>query len=169
MKRILISQNESNDGSNYIVVDGELLSKNPENLKYFEMISNTKNYKEIFKDEFITISEKNSTILFSSHYLDLDNKGRQIFYMYLLDKTDNLEKILELLISDSKKINRNIDYKMTLQIVKKIEKSSIIKRKLKTYISIAVLTLIVSIAVIYFSYKSSNSNQNTIKNEQTSP
>ncbi|KIA89577.1 hypothetical protein [Kaistella jeonii] len=169
MKRILLSQNEHNDGTNYIVVDGKLLSKNPENLKYVELLSDTKDYKKLYKDGFITISEKDNIILFSSHYKDLDDKGRRIFYMYLLDKIDNLEKIIELLIQDSKVINKSIDYQMTLEIVIKIKQNSMLQRKLRIFIGVTLFALILSSAVIYLISKSNKTQQNTIKNERTNP
>lgn len=148
MKRLLLSQNENNNGENYLVLNGEVLPKSPDNLQYIQLFSETKQYKEIFRDDFLTIKEKKNAILFSSHYSDKDNIGRQIFYMYLLEKKDDLEKILELLISDSKKINRTIDYEMTLKIVNKIKENNILKRNLNKYISIALL-IILSTSIAY--------------------
>ena len=150
MKRLLLSQNENNNGDNYLVLNGEVLPKSPDNLQYIQLFSDTKKYKEIFRDDFLTIKEKNNAILFSSHYLDKDNMGRQIFYMYHLDEKDNLEQILQLLMLDSKKINRTIDFEKTLQIVKKIEENNILKRKLNKYISIALLILILCTSIAYF-------------------
>ena len=50
-------------------------------------------------------------------------------------------------------INRTIDFEKTLQIVKKIEKNNILKRKLHKYISIALIIMIVSISIAYLTSK----------------
>ena len=153
MKRLLLSQNENNNGVNYIVLNGEVLPKSPDNLQYIQLFSDTKNYYEIYKDNFLTIKERKNSIMFSSHYTNKDNLERQIFYMYLLDEKKDLQQILQLLISDSKMINRTIDFEKTLQIVKKIEKNNILKRKLHKYISIALIIMIVSISIAYLTSK----------------
>ena len=93
------------------------------------------------------------SILFLKLFLTIAKLERQIFYMYLLDEKKDLQQILQLLISDSKMINRTIDFEKTLQIVKKIEKNNILKRKLHKYISIALIIMIVSISIAYLTSK----------------
>lgn len=131
MKRILLSQSENTDGSDYIIVDGVLIKNEAESLNYFKVINNDKDFKEIYKDDFVNIKRKDNQILIYSHYIEKDKAGRNIFYLYLInDKDDDFDKIIEDLEEDSKVINRTIDREKVLKSFEKIKNNKSTKKKI---------------------------------------
>ena len=82
MKRLLISQNETNNGKDYVVVDGELINDQDLCLQYYRKLKETDNWKQNFKDDFFELKSNNKDILLKSHYIEDDNVDRNIYYMY---------------------------------------------------------------------------------------
>ena len=70
MNRLLISQNETNNGENYVVVDGELITDQDLCLQYYRKIKETDNWNQDFKDDFFELKSNNKDILLKSHYID---------------------------------------------------------------------------------------------------
>lgn len=148
MKRILISQNEKNDGTDYVVVDGQLINDKDLHQEYYNKVKETRNWKQSFKNDFLELKSNNNNILINSHYLDKDNVNRNIFYIYLIENKDNLEDILEYLDKDSKLINRNVDREKTLEIINRIKANKGIKLNLAN-----LLLVLAAAGFVYFIIK----------------
>ncbi|MEW4925773.1 hypothetical protein [Algibacter sp. 2305UL17-15] len=149
MKRILISQNEENNGEDYVVVDGNLIIDKDLSLKYYRKIKETESWKENFKDDFIELKSNKKDILIKSHYLDTDNINRYIYYMYYVKKNDDLNIILDFLEKDSEKINRNIDKEKTLEIINRIKAN-----KKLTSVFLKVILILAAASIAYGVIKS---------------
>jgi hypothetical protein len=127
MKRLLISQNETNNGEDYVVADGKLITDQDLCLQYYRKLKETENWKQNYKDDFFELKSNNKDILLKSHYIEKDNIDRNIYYMYYVKKNDDLNVVLEFLEKDSQKISRNIDKEKTLRIINKIKTNKKLK------------------------------------------
>ena len=142
MERILMSQHEDNNGTDYVVLNGKLLQDKDDIREYARKIIDTEDFKVKYSDEYITISQKENKILFSSNYENKDNVGRKIYYMYLIDNGDDLETILEYLERDSMALNRQFDREKTLEIIKRIQGNNKLKSNLQKLIIIIVAVVL---------------------------
>ena len=145
MKRILISQNEENDGTEYVVVDGELIKDKDLCLQYYREVRKSDAWKQNFKNDFLVLKSSNNKIFLKSHYSDKDDANRNIYYTYLIENNDNFETILTQLEEDSKIINRKIDKEKTLAVIEKIKTDKNLKLKLN---QILLVLVVVGIAYI---------------------
>jgi hypothetical protein len=138
MKRVLVSQNEKNNGKDYLIVDGKLLTDDKNVIKYGRIISKTDEWEEIYRDDYLEIRKNENQLLLKSFYNDKDIVGRSIYYLYMVDEEfDNIDSILGYLEQDSQLINRTYDRERTQDIVGKIKNSDEIKGKLIKYMAIA--------------------------------
>ena len=138
MKRVLVSQNEKNNGKDYLIVDGKLLTDDKNVIKYGRIISKTDEWEEIYRDDYLEIRKNENQLLLKSFYNDKDIVGRSIYYLYMVDEEfDNIDSILGYLEQDSQLINRTYDRERTQDIVAKIKNSDEIKGKLIKYMAIA--------------------------------
>ena len=142
MKRILVSQNENNNGTSYLIVDGKLLTDRNSVAKYGRIISKTDHWEEVYrdKDDYMEIRKNENHLLLKSFYNDKDIVGRAIYYLYLVeDVFDNIDTILNYLEKDSQLINRTFDRVRTQEIIDKIRNDKKIKSKIKIVITILLL------------------------------
>lgn len=143
MKRVLISQNEKNNGTDYLIVDGRKLTDEDSIVKYGRIISKTDNWIEIHKDDYLEIRKNENQLLIKSFYNDKDIVGRAIYYLYLIeDELDNFDNILNFLEQDSLSIDRTFDKERTQDIISKIKNDEKIKKKIVKYITIAIGALV---------------------------
>lgn len=142
MERILMSQHENNNGTDYVVLNGKLLQDKDDIREYARKIIDTEDFKVKYSDEYITISQKENKILFSSNYENKDNVGRKIYYMYLIDNGVDLETILKYLERDSMALNRQFDREKTLEIIKRIQGNNKLKSNLQKLIIIIVAVVL---------------------------
>lgn len=138
MKRILVSQNENNDGSDYLIVDGEIVNDNSKLVYYGRHFAKTDEWKEVYKDDFLEVRQEKNHLLLKSFYKNKDVIGRAIYYMYIVEETDNLDTILSFLEKDSKLINREFDNKQTKIIIDRINSNDRVKKKFTKLILVAV-------------------------------
>jgi len=151
MKRVLISQNEKNNGTDYLIVDGKQLTDENSVVKYGRIISKTDDWGEIHKDDYLEIRKNENQLLIKSFYNDKDAVGRAIYYLYLIeDELDNIDNVLKYLEQDSQLIDRTFDKERTQDIVAKIKNNEELKNKIAKYVIIAVgaLALIYAITKI---------------------
>lgn len=141
MERILVSQHEENNGTDYVILNGNLLKDSTEVMQYAKKVIDVDDFRIMYSDEYLTISQKENKILFSSHYENRDNAGRKIYYLYLIDKQDNLETILDYLEKDSMALQRNFDREKTLEIIQKIKNNSTLKNNLTQWILLGIAVL----------------------------
>ena len=83
MKRILVSQNENNNGTDYIVIDGKLENSDEVMHQVSKKIFSTDNWRRIHKDDFLEIKKNGNELLLKSYYKDKDVAGRAIYYLYM--------------------------------------------------------------------------------------
>ena len=140
MERILMSQNEDNNGTDYVVLNGKILQDRDDIREYARKIIDTEDFKVRYSDEYITISQKDNKILFSSNYENKDNVGRKIYYMYLIDNGVDLETILEYLESDSMALNRQFDREKTLEIIDRIRNNDTLRINLVKWILLSIVS-----------------------------
>lgn len=156
MERILMSQHEENNGTDYVVLNGVLLEDKDEIFEYAQkIIQDTDDFKVMYSDEYLTISQKDNKILFSSNYENKDEAGRKIYYMYLLDKQDNLERVLDYLEKDSMALNRQFDREKTMEIIQKIKSNDTLKKNLTKWILMGIAAL----GVVYLISKFLGNNE----------
>lgn len=144
MKRVLISQNENNNGTDYLIVDGVLVNNEDKVVHYGRMFSKTDDWNELYNDNFLEVRQEDNQLLIKSFYKDKDVVGRSIYYMYLIDETDNTETILEYLDKDSQLINRTFERKLVQNTIEQIRNNKELKKKIIRYalIVVGVLSLI---------------------------
>lgn len=130
MKRILISQNEKNDGTDYVIVNGQLIKDEDLCLQHYRELRKSDTWKKDYKDDFLELKSNNNQILLKSHYSDKDNVNRNIYYTYLIENTDDFETVIRYLEKDSQVINREIDREGTLHVINKIKTNNKIKSKI---------------------------------------
>lgn len=152
MRRILVSQNEKNSGLGYLIVNGQLLNDEDEIVYYGNIFSETDNWKEVFRDDFLEIRQQDKQLLIKSFYNYKDVVGRVIYYMYLIDDMDDIETILNYLEKDSEVINRTFDRERVLEIVERINTNDRLKKSIIKYVSIALGVL----ALVYLLTKIKN-------------
>ena len=140
MERILMSQNEDNNGTDYVVLNGKILQDRDDIREYARKIIDTEDFKVRYSDEYITISQKDNKILFSSNYENKDNVGRKIYYMYLIDNGVDLETILEYLERDSMALNRQFDREKTLEIIDRIRNNDTLRINLVKWILLSIVS-----------------------------
>lgn len=155
MERILMSQHEENNGTDYVVLNGVLLEDASEIAKYAQKVIKTDDFKVMYPDGYLTISQKDNKILFSSNYENKDDAGRKIYYMYLLDKQDSLERVLDYLEKDSMALNRQFDREKTMEIIQKIKKNHTLKKNLTKWMLIGIAVL----GVVYLISKFLGNNE----------
>jgi hypothetical protein len=137
MKRVLISQNENNNGTEYIIVNGKIEINYDRIVEYGRILSKTDDWEEIHNEDFLEIRKNEKQLLIKSFYKDKDIVGRSIYYLYLIDENDNYDLILDYLEQDSKLINRTVDRFRTTELINKLKNSAKIKNKINTYLLIA--------------------------------
>ena len=145
MKRVLKVQNENNEGKNYFIIDGKLLLDSDDNHKYIRFISETENYKIIYKDDIVLIKQKGNLILLTSYYNNEDNIGRKMSYVYIVDYPVTINNILDYLKKDSKLINKDFDQENIELIISKINKN----KNLKKIISLILIAISILVVIIY--------------------
>ena len=146
MKRVLKIQNENNEGKNYFIIDGKLLLDSDDNHKYIRFISETENYKIIYKDDIVLIKQKGNLILLTSYYNNEDNIGRKMSYVYIVDYPVTINNILDYLKKDSKLINKDFDQENIELIISKINKNKNLKKIIfLILIAISILGVIIYI------------------------
>jgi guanylate kinase len=145
MKRVLKVQNENNEGKNYFIIDGKLLLDSDDNHKYIRFISETENYKIIYKDDIVLIRQKGNLILLTSYYNNEDNIGRKMSYVYIVDYPVTINNILDYLKKDSKLINKDFDQENIELIISKINKN----KNLKKIISLILIAISILGVIIY--------------------
>ena len=145
MKRVLKVQNENNEGKNYFIIDGKLLLDSDDNHKYIRFISETENYKIIYKDDIVLIKQKGNLILLTSYYNNEDNIGRKMSYVYIVDYPVTINNILDYLKKDSRLINKDFDQENIELIISKINKN----KNLKKIISLILIAISILGVIIY--------------------
>lgn len=143
MKRILFSQNESPIKDDYFVIDGVLEKDNLSDLSIgaFKLINSIENWKILYEDSELKIQKKGKFLSIKSHYTNIDESGRFLFYVYYVELND-IEKMLNYLKEDSRKINKNIAFEAD-ELILKIKK----KENLKKIIVGIFISLIVSYVI----------------------
>jgi len=144
MKRVLVSQNEQNNGTDYLIVDGKLLNDEDKIVYYGREFSKTDDWKEIHKEDFLEIRKNKNQLLIKSFYNEKDSIGSVIYYMYLIDETVNIQTIIDYLEKDSQLIKRTFDKRRTQEIISEIKKNKEIKKQIEKYglITVGILALI---------------------------
>jgi len=145
MERILVSQNERNNGTDYLIVNGEVLNDRNKVVYYGRKFSKTDNWKELHKDDFLEIRQHQNQLLIKSFYNERDNINSIIYYMYITEEIDNIEKILAFLEKDSQLINRTFDKEQVQKVIEQIKRNKVLKKNIIKYLAIAVGAL----ALIY--------------------
>lgn len=141
MKRILVSQNENNNGTDYIVIDGKLENSEEVIRQVSKKIFSTDNWRRIHKDDFLEVKKNGNELLLKSYYEDKDIAGRSIYYLYVIENDDDdIDAVLGFLEKDSEVINRTLDKERTLQTIKSIKSDKKLKSKI-TYFILAVIAL----------------------------
>jgi hypothetical protein len=141
IKRILYSQNENVIKDDYFVIDGVLEQDNVSNLSLdaFQIIKDTEDWKETYKEEGLVIRRKGNYLNIKSHYINKDESGRFIFYVYYVESKD-INEMLEYLKSDSAIINKEIGFKVE-KLIQKIDNKKIIKK--------TIIGILISIIITY--------------------
>lgn len=139
MERILVSQNENNNGTDYLIVNGLLLKDEDSVVKYGRILSKTDQWEELYKDEFLEIRKNDKKLVFKSFYYDKDIVGRSIYYLYIIEKEqENYEQILEQLREDSFIIERTFDKDRVLELISRMENNNSAKKKINQYLIIGI-------------------------------
>lgn len=137
MKRILVSQNERNNGTDYLIVDGEMLTDDDSMVKYGRLISRTDDWSEVYKDDYLEIRKDGIQLLLKSFYNEKDIVGRSIYYLYLIEESDSFQVILDCLQKDSQLINKTFDLDRTQNLINSIENNESVKKTITKYVAIA--------------------------------
>ena len=145
MERVLVSQNERNNGTDYLIVNGKITNDEDKVVYYGRKFSKTDDWDKVYKDEFIEIKKQQNQLLIKSFYNERDNINSIIYYMYLIEENDNIETILNHLEKDSQLINRTFDKEQVQNIIEQINSKEGLKKNLIKYIAVAVGAL----ALIY--------------------
>ncbi|MFV8226578.1 hypothetical protein [Christiangramia aquimixticola] len=148
MKRILISQSEKNDGTDYVVVDGKLIKDQDLRLQYHKELRRSIEWNLNYKDDFLELKSFKNQILLKSQYLSKDDVNRNIYYTYLIENNENFETVIRYLEKDSLSINRTIDREKTLEIINKFKSEKKLKSNFKLILialtAIGISTLIIN-------------------------
>lgn len=141
MERVLVSQNERNNGTDYLIVNGKITTDEDKVVYYGRKFSKTDGWDKVYKDEFIEIKKQQNQLLIKSFYNERDTINSIIYYMYLIEETDNIETILYFLEKDSQLINRTFDKERVQTIIEKIKSDEGLKKNLIKYIALSVAAL----------------------------
>ena len=146
MKRVLVCQKENNLGEDYFVINGELIED--ENLQKMahEFITAANNWKLLYSDNEVVIKKNNISIYLESYYNDLDNSGRKLTFVYLVNSNSTENDLIENLIKDSKVIDKRMSSKR-LEILEQKLKSIKIQKILK--VAIMIILAIAFVGVVY--------------------
>src|SRR5690554_470576 len=112
MKRILISQNETNNNTDYVLENGKLIDdKGIGSDLHYEVANSYLNAEMIYQNGDLRVKKIDNKIIIQSYYTDTDVAGRRIFYMFYIDdfKSITPEDIVEYLKKDSEMLSRSID------------------------------------------------------------
>lgn len=145
IKRILYSQNESVLKDDYFVINGVLEHDNVSNLSLdaFQIIKETENWKEIYKQDDIVIRQKRSFLNIKSHYINKDESDRYIFYIFYVE-AKSIKEALELLKHDSQLIHKELGFEDE-DLIQKIKS---IKKKIKNkFLSILLIIIALSFLI----------------------
>lgn len=120
MKRILITQNENNDNTDYLIENGKLIIDN--NIKsdlHYEVTNSYINAEMIYENNSLRIKRLDDKIIIQSYYLDTDVIGRNIFYIFYIENSTriNSDDIINFLKEDSRELSRNINPDDEKQII----------------------------------------------------
>ncbi|SDH82885.1 hypothetical protein [Myroides phaeus] len=148
MKRILLSQHKENNGTDYLIVDGELLIDGNSIVEYGRLIAQTDEWQEEYRDEFLEIRKKENKIILKSYYTDKDIVGRVIYYLYIIEGVDDFNIIMDYLKEDSKVIDRTFDREKILGIVEEINNNKKLKKKV-----IGIVLLIIGLSLLTYLIK----------------
>lgn len=141
MERILVSQNERNNGTDYLIINGEISNDKDKVVFYGKKFSKTDDWVEVYKDVFLEIRKQQNQLLIKSFYNERDTINSIIYYMYLIEETDNIETILSFLEKDSQLINRTFDKEKVQTIIEQIKRNEGLKKNLIKYIALSVAAL----------------------------
>lgn len=141
MERILVSQNERNNGTDYLIINGEISIDKDKVVFYGKKFSKTDDWVEVYKDDFLEIRKQQNQLLIKSFYNERDTINSIIYYMYLIEETDNIETILSFLEKDSQLINRTFDKEKVQTIIEQIKRNECLKKNLIKYIALSVAAL----------------------------
>ncbi|UYW01023.1 hypothetical protein K5I29_11065 [Flavobacterium agricola] len=135
MNRFLISQKETNIGYDYCIIDGKLTTDEFEIIKCSDYIFEADEWKNLYKDDKITIKSSDKIIFIKSHYLDKDNADRAINYIFYINQEDSdWDTIVKKLENDSELIDRNLDKEHLKQVIAKLSNNKIIKKKILLFL-----------------------------------
>lgn len=112
MKRILISQNETNNNTDYVLENGILIEdKAVVDDLHHEVNNSYLDAEMIYQNGDLRVKKIDNKIIIQSYYADTDVAGRRIFYMFYIDdfKSITPEDIVEYLKKDSEMLSRSID------------------------------------------------------------
>lgn len=142
MNRILYSQHENPAKDDYFVIDGEVELENVSNksLQAFEIVNSINNWEIVYDKPLMQIYHRENSIGIKSHYENVDEAGRKLFFVFYC-KTEDLESALDLLKLDSELINREFSL---IAPNLNLEKSTI-KKKNKIILIIIVVIIILLI------------------------
>lgn len=122
MKRILITQNENNDNTDYLIKNGKLVVDDEiKSDLHYEVSNSYINGEMVYENNNLRIKRFDNKIIIQSYYIDRDVIGRQIFYMFYIEKSTgfNSDDIVRFLKEDSNELSRTIDPNDERQIINK--------------------------------------------------
>ena len=110
MIRILYSQHEDPSKDDYFVIDGKIESENVSNLSLqaFEIVNDINNWEMVYNNLSLQIYKQENYIGIKSHYENIDEAGRKLFFVFYCN-SDDLELVFDLLKLDSALINREFN------------------------------------------------------------
>lgn len=146
MKRVLVCQKENNLGEDYFVINGELIEDENLQKKAHEFITAANNWKLLYSDNEVIIKKNNNSIFLESYYNDLDNSGRKLTFVYLVNSNSTENDLIENLIKDSKVIDKRMSSKR-LEILEQKLKSNKIQKILE--VAIMIMLGLALIGVVY--------------------
>lgn len=146
MKRVLVCQKENNLGEDYFVINGELIEDENLQKKAHEFVTAANNWKLLYSDNEVVIKKNNNSIYLESYYNDLDNSGRKLTFVYLVNSNSTENDLIENLIRDSKVIDKRMSSKR-LEILEQKLKSIKIQKILK--VAIMIILAIGLVGVLY--------------------
>lgn len=112
MKRILISQNETNNNTDYVLENGKIIKNEGIISELHHEVNNSYlNAVMIYEKGDLRVKKIENKIIIQSYYNDSDVVGRRIFYMFYIDDFKKLspEDIIEFLKQDSQVLSRSIN------------------------------------------------------------
>lgn len=121
MNRILISQNENNDNTDYVVENGEIvLDDSVISELHYEVTNSYLEAKMIYHKDNLRIKALDDKIIIQSYYTDKDVIGRRIFYMFYIGGLNSFSSvdIIKYLKKDSNVLSRSINPEDEEQILK---------------------------------------------------